>query len=610
MKNTVCIIICLFFLVMCNDRPKELLPELSYAESVMQRCPEKALAVLDSMEIPSPSDKYQYATWCLLITQARDKNYVKHTSDSLINIALDYFEKQHDPIRKATALYYEGRVNHDMHNAEEATNYYLRARDVALNTTDYKLLYLINLQLGSLYAFRGLADLALEAYKSAYNYSIQLNDSALISNSYSSLGRIATFNNDLSQGLGYYKKAIEIAEESRSIKALTSAYSEISTVYHKMSMLDSSLYYLEKSKNIKERYDVLTLPQTYLGIGKTYYFMEQSDSAYYYLLKASNTNNPYTKQGAILTLYYLCRNLGKYEDAIEYNEEYWILNDSIENISQSTKIAEIQAKYDQEKLLNRNRQIENRALWGLAILLLGISILIYSYQHKLVKKERAIRDIRKLLQIRVNQLHENESIIHENENLIDVLSSQIEEHIGLEEHLNDQILEIELIRQNNATLQAQNEGLQGEIKKYISRLQEKGDELKTYESLATENTYLYERQRYLCIQLINHIDILDALKSDPKYIEESQWPEIFESMNIVYPNFIQRLRKDFSLTDSDLLICCLVKLQLNNSTIAILAAISPSSVTKRKQRLKERINQHLKTPLDGETSIDAYLWKY
>ena len=72
---------------MCTEQPKELLPELSYAESLMQRCPNSALVVLDSMEVPSPSDKFQYATWCLLITQARDKNYIKHTSDSLINIA-------------------------------------------------------------------------------------------------------------------------------------------------------------------------------------------------------------------------------------------------------------------------------------------------------------------------------------------------------------------------------------------------------------------------------------------------------------------------------------------------------------------------------------------
>lgn len=595
---------------MCTEQPKELLPELSYAESLMQRCPNRALAVLDSMEVPSPSDKFQYATWCLLITQARDKNYVKHTSDSLINIALTYFEKQDNPVRKATALYYEGRVNHDLNNAEEATDYYLRARDAAKNTTDYRLLCLINIHLGTLYAYRGLADLALKAYENAYDYSIQLKDSTLISNSYSCLGRVSTLNNDWTKGLDYYKKAIGIAEQAGSLKALTLAYGEIVTVYRSLSMLDSCMYYLDKSKKIEEKHDISALPQTYLGIGETYYYMGQSDSAYFYLEKALNTTNPYTKQDATQTLYYLCRDLGKYEDAIQYNEQYWVYKDSVDNINRSSEIAEIQVKYEQEKLLNINNKLENKLLWGSIILLIIISILICFYQHKLVKKERTIQENRKQLEVRINHLHENENIIHENENLIKALSFQIEEHVGSQEHINDQVKEIEQIRQGNVSLQSQNEILQRDIEKYVSRLKEKGEELKTYERLVTENTYLSERQRYLCSQLIRYIDILNCLKSNPEYIDEFRCSEIFNSMNIVYPNLIDRLRKDFSLTNDDLLICCLIKLQLNNSIMAELLAISPSSVTKRKQRLKERINQHLETPLEGERSIDAYLWKY
>ena len=604
------IVFCLFSFAMCTEQPKELLPELSYAESLMQRCPNRALAVLDSMEVSSLSDEFQYATWCLLITQARDKNFVKHTSDSLINIALNYFEKQDDPVRKATALYYEGRVNQDLLNAEEATNYYLRAREVAQNTTDYRLLCLINTHLGTLYAYRGLTDLALEAYENASDYSNQLKDSALISYSYSYLGRASALDDDLSKGLDYYKKAMGIAEQSGSLKALTLAYGEIATVYRALSMLDSCMYYLKESMKIKEKYNIAALSQTYLGMGKTYYYMGQSDSAYFYLEKALNTTNPYTKQEAVQTLYYLCRDLRRYEEAVKYNEQNWVYKDSIDNINRSAEIAEIQLKYNQEKLLNINNQLENRILWGLVLSLLIISVLIYFYQHKLVGKERTIKETRKQLQVRLNQLHENESIILENENLIDALSSQVAERVGSQEHINEQMLEIERIRQNNATLQTQNEILQGDIKKYISSLQEKGEELKTYEHLIVENAYLSERQRYLCSQLIKHINILDCLKSDPKYIEESQWPEIFDSMNIVYPNLIDRLRKDFSLSDNDLWICCLIKLQLNNSDIARLIAVSSSSVTKRKQRLKERINQYLDTPLGGETSIDAYLWKY
>ena len=252
---------------------------MSRAESLIQHNTDSALMILDSMEVPSPSDKFQYATWCLLITQARDKNYIKHISDSLINMALDYFEKQDDPVRKATALYYEGRVNHDLNNAEEAADYYLRARDAAKNTTDYRLLCLINIHLGTLYAYRGLADLALKAYENAYDYSIQLKDSTLISNSYSCLGRVSMLNNDWTKGLGYYKKAIGIAEQTGSLKALTLAYGEIVTVYRSLSMLDSCMYYLDKSKKIEEKHDISALPQTYLGIGETYYCMGQSDSA-------------------------------------------------------------------------------------------------------------------------------------------------------------------------------------------------------------------------------------------------------------------------------------------------------------------------------------------
>lgn len=611
------IVFCLFSFAMCTEQPKELLPELSYAESLMQRCPNRALAVLDSMEVPSLSDEFQYATWCLLITQARDKNFVKHTSDSLINIALNYFEKQDDPVRKATALYYEGRVNQDLLNAEEATNYYLRARDIAKNTTDYKLLYLINTHLGTLYAYRGLTDLALEAYGNAHNYSIQLKDSALISNSYSYLGRIFTLDDDLSKGLDYYKKAIEIAEQSGSLKALTFAYGEIATVYQVLSMLDSSMYYLKKSKEIEEIHNTSALSQTYLGIGETYYYMVQSDSAYFYLEKALNTSNPYTKQEAIQNLYYLCRDLEKYEDAIKYNEQYWVYKDSIDNINRSVEIAEIQAKYNQEKLLNRNNQLEleksrkETYIWSiLAISLFIIAVIIFFYRQKIIEKMNAIKTINDKLNSHIATIQNNKDIISQNQNQIESLSLQLEEKSGLQADLNDKMSKIEELRQHSLTLQAQNEQLEINIEKYKVNLQEYGKKLEAYSQTVCENTILHDRERYLCDQLIKQIAILNKLKFDPKYIDESQWPKVFDSMNMIYPNLIDRLKKDFSLSDNDLWICCLIKLQLNNSDIATLTAISSSSVTKRKQRLKERINQHLATPLGGEASIEAYLWKY
>lgn len=73
MKSAFYLILCLLTFVMCNKRFEVLPSELVHADSLMQSHPDSALAILDSMEIPAPENELQYATWCLLTTQARDK---------------------------------------------------------------------------------------------------------------------------------------------------------------------------------------------------------------------------------------------------------------------------------------------------------------------------------------------------------------------------------------------------------------------------------------------------------------------------------------------------------------------------------------------------------
>lgn len=618
MKSAFYLILCLLTFVMCNKRSEALPSELVHADSLMLSHPDSALAILDSMKIPSPEDKLQYATWCLLITQARDKNYIKHTSDSLINIALEYFEKQDDPERKATVLYYEGRVNFDMNKAEEAATFYLRARDVAKNTTDYNLLCLINSHLGTLYLHRDLCTQTTEAYKLAHNYSLLLGDSATISYSFSYLGRASIICGDMGKAVEYYKEAMEIAEHCGNLRALTLAYAEIAIAYTRMGGLDSSLYYLKQVMAVDEKYSSFALEQTCFGIGETYRLMGQFDSANYYLNKALGTINVYTKKDASQGLYYLYRDSKKYKEAVIYNDLFQVCIDSIENVNRSKTIAEIQVKYDQEKLLNTNNQlaieksnIMKTALFILVILLILIGTLIVVYQRELLKKERDVQKTKKQLQSHLVRLHENETVIRKNEDMIKSLSLQIEENTELQGFLQNRILEIESIRQKNDLLLDQNKLLLKNIESYTYKLRERGIEIDAYERLALQNTILHDREKYLCGQLVRRIKTLNDLTITPRYIVDDKWPEIFDYVNMVYENLTCRLQKDFStLTDTDLQICCLIKLHLSNSVIAILTGISPSSVTKRKQRLKERISLHLETPLDREVSVDAFLWEY
>ena len=148
-----------------------LLPELQQAESIMYESPDSALRLLQSMPVPQPSDRLQYATWALFTTQARYKLYMQQ-SDSLINIAYDYFMKRGDTQRKALALYYKGAICKEQQQIEEAHKYFLQAAEEVEKTTDYQLGHLIYGRLADTYGHQNLNEYALKAPKQSYYYAI------------------------------------------------------------------------------------------------------------------------------------------------------------------------------------------------------------------------------------------------------------------------------------------------------------------------------------------------------------------------------------------------------------------------------------------------------
>ena len=94
------IVCCIIMLLSCsksNDvSSSALLPELVQAEEIMYESPDSALHILQTMPIPQPSDKLQYATWALFVTQAKYKLSINQ-SDSLLNVAILFQQKQNVP---------------------------------------------------------------------------------------------------------------------------------------------------------------------------------------------------------------------------------------------------------------------------------------------------------------------------------------------------------------------------------------------------------------------------------------------------------------------------------------------------------------------------------
>ena len=65
----------------CSNHPQA--SGLIEAEKVMKERPDSALLILNNMENIDQLSEKGHATYCLLLTQAQDLNYITHSSDSL-----------------------------------------------------------------------------------------------------------------------------------------------------------------------------------------------------------------------------------------------------------------------------------------------------------------------------------------------------------------------------------------------------------------------------------------------------------------------------------------------------------------------------------------------
>lgn len=592
-----------------KNYPTAFQPELAKAEAMMYRYPDSALHILQGIQPDIPSENEQYATWALLMTQAQYKNQIEQ-SDSLINIAYSYFTKHDNAQRKALALYYKGILRHESHHAEDALSFYLEAATEIEKTNDYQLGFLINSEVGLMYLYRKLNDYAMEYFEKAHHNAELSDNQTYIAFSFIYIARAFSFKKQYNKAIEYYEKAIKIGQVNNYPTILASAMNETSFLFLKTGENKKALQYAKDCIKIKKT------DQRIFSLGDTYRYLKMYDSAYFYLNQACLSPNIHTARSAYQALYYISQEEKDYKKAVEYSNKLWFYQDSIGKTDRNKALIEMQEKYDQQKIINENNlsqikkdRIIRNVLIALIILSFIIAITNYLYQRKIVSQKQEISEKEEKIRYFTMKIHENETLINRNKMRIEELTIQMEGSLEIKEQWKEQNKIRQEIQQQNETLKLENNNLQNHISNYAQSLKEKSKELEAMEHLSKENQYLHKREAFLCNQLIKQTELFNKLKTT-KYIDNKLWQEIKEKIDLLFDNYTKRLCHQIpSLTDGDIQICCLIKLRFSNGDIANMLAISPTSVSKRKLRLKERIVQEIGS-LGENQSLDLWLMEY
>jgi tetratricopeptide (TPR) repeat protein len=405
MKNLFCVLLtislsCILFSA-CN---KGIVVEaLAHAEKQMDTNPGSSLTILKELEknigegrISEALSEKQYALWCLLLTQAQEKNSMIQTSDSLIRIAVGYFEKKNDKPRLMKACYYHAVVCHNMGDSPQAQEYYLKAFDMAETLNDHALSGQIYANLGSMYNYQNQTEEAKACQEKALSYFLLMKDSVNIGITRREIGRIHSENGELENALSYYAKATPfLTKQSRA-----SVYNEMAALYRRLKQYSKAFEYIKLTlASLTEGNDMHSI---YHNLGDLYRQTGSYDSAHHYLYLALASPDIYIRSATSLSLSFLEEKRGNYQAGFKYLERRLHLQDSISKTERSKDLKNIENLYHcyqvrkerdfyEQEVNKKTIHIQLSVIFIAAFIIVSIVLYLYSARLKKENKEKTLR---------------------------------------------------------------------------------------------------------------------------------------------------------------------------------------------------------------------------
>lgn len=367
---------------------------LVQADSLMNLHPDSALNMLESISTDSLKTKADRAYHALLLTQARDKNYIVQTDDSLIQVAVRYYDTHENAPLQARAYYCWGSLYRDRNDYSQAIDKYTIALShINGPSENAELKASLYSNLGYLYYTQGLSTEADSIYQRAELLAKSQKDTASLCYTLSQRGMIS-----LEQGKTYYPKAEQQMQQALSIGKAFSDSTILVPIYHSLSMLYSLMpkpgqALLYARLNYSGLKDTQHCYRTFLLLGNAYFINGQYDSAGIFLQKILKAERYYdTKADACMRLSEIAQKKGDMETSILLERKRTMYQDSAQINQQGHDILNTVIAHER----NNSNTISKRSTYILctvSTIFLAISFVCIFYfrkkhlQHKAEKKE-------------------------------------------------------------------------------------------------------------------------------------------------------------------------------------------------------------------------------
>ena len=400
------------------------------------------------------------------------------TAYKFANLQLDFAKKRKDKKWISKALYNIATHYYLKSEYEKSIVFYNQSLVLRQELKDLKGEAAIYGNLGLIYGAQGnkLKDLEYQLKSLAINET--LNDTSNLTSNYANLATIYQQQDDSTKALEYYNKALEMHIVQNDQRSIGIIYNNIGNMYRQYSNYDRAAYYLKESLRIRtDLQDYLGMAISYVNLGTLYISLKDFPKATDYTMKSieyftklgdnASLANAYFNLGDIARrekryheaiqyckqslelakasgkisieaadcscLYQSYKELGEHKLALQYFEDYMILDDSLNEDQLKIEMIRLQVEKDvltdslsreseknemrtahQQELHKRNRITTIILIAGIALLLLALLFL---------SRMLLFKDKSESLKLKTREL-EKQQLVNE----ISLLKTQVNPH--------------------------------------------------------------------------------------------------------------------------------------------------------------------------------------
>ncbi len=529
---------------------------LRTADSLMEGHPDSALSILrrDSLEICRSGKDYRL-WYALSRTEADDKCYILHVSDSTMRAAANYYDSHGSALQRVRADYLLGRVYCDMHLYGHALASFNKA--IAVDAENDSVINRYKARsatwAGYVYEAKGLHKDALRYNKLAYGYAKQAGAQVTEVYSLRDIGRSYSYLKQNNTAIPYYRHAAKKAKAIGDANLYNMVMEELAGIYIEEGQLDDAYSALNTpflattDKDISSHYYVWA-----------YYFEHtgQLDSAVAYNKRGMSYSNNTEKRDACLDIIRILNKQGKRDEAMEYYDKYSVYSDSV-TASELNETSDMLSQVEKNIDIERKNTVLAETKTNLTILLSVIIFTVIVVSLILIKHYSNVKK-----RIREQQERANNYL------------SQLQETEMQKMKRNE-----ERIAQLETELSVSNEKLT-EIRKSLMRNEA--------EMLAKQNEHMLfkEKHRELLIADLADTDVYKLYHTPNAVPSSADYHRLVEALNKAYNNFTKRLKEFYpDINDNEVWICCMVKAGLSSKEICDISPYSYSSLGMAKSRL-------------------------